>query len=405
MFYSDPQSSDFAIDPITGLVPAWIAYRQSRGELLCHPVPINAHFQDRDLFLSAFTRPYNLENTRDFMRAFPPFDGGDYFTWYARVVGIGQSWLAFFPPSFTLRDGLPCGTYFDGLPFSAQLDVQNLFPSLIAQIIRYKDKGFISSSELAPIVQQSDNGYEILYNLAVHFGHPLLQRFPKTLNEPKQDANCSLAEHLRRWASYLQHQALHGHHYSDRYFMQQLCASLHPALHSTVVQWLEMEVHHFFLEDPLPAFFSPTQIYTLISQRLQHVGRPRLATSSPREFSQSTALVREVVSSEPSDDSIDFIVAAISSSPAARSCFMCGDPNHVVLSCPRFTAARNDPYVRRTLVKMLEGTPASSKRPASSAPRKVNALLDDDSDAVDSDDPDAGAAVKAVTFSDAPDFQ
>jgi hypothetical protein len=383
------------VNPDTGLVPVWLAHRPDRGDVHCHPVPLNIQLQDKELFLSAFDRPFEMTFAKNVLKAFPPYDGGDFLTWHARVVSHLQAWLFYSPPAHTYREDLPLGIWFSDLRLHTKVDVQNVFGSLLAQALRYKGTGLLFHPAMAQIVQQSENGYEMLYQLAVLHGHPLLQAFPTSPVEPRQDDDCTLSALLVLWISHLQHLTLHGIHLSDRYWIQQFCGSLHPSLRSLLYPMLIKEVNHFYIHDPLPLSFGPSKLYSKLHQFFRHMNQSRLATASPREVSRSTQVVRELSVPSPEDD--DLLLAALSSSPAPH-CFMCGSKDHVVLACPQYSNIQSNSFARRLLIRLLSdqlkspGPPKVDRRAPKKAVRAVHQDLHPPSSDSDDDSVSLGPA-------------
>jgi hypothetical protein len=269
-----------------------------------------------------------------------------------------QSWSFYVPPAQTVRDGQPLGIWFNALPSHTKLDVQNVFPSYLASILRSKYTGLLNNTTLTQIVQQHENGYLALYDILVHAGHPLLQAFPSTPIEPRQHGDCNLATYILNWITYCQHQALHGRHLSDRFFLQQFVRHLHPSLHSAISDYLEREVNNIYIHDPMPPSFGPESLFSKLLQRAQHLGRPTLVLQSPRDNSRSASLVREVVVSD-SDDTL--LLAALASTPS-RACFICSSTEHLATTCPQLTTIRKDPFQRRMLLRLLDSS-ASSPSP------------------------------------------
>jgi hypothetical protein len=259
---------------------------------------------------------------------------------------------------------------------------------------------------MAQIVQQSKNGYDMLYQLAVLHGHPLLQAFPKSPTEPRQDDDCNLSALLVLWMSHLQHLALHGIHLSDRYWIQQLCGSLHPSLRSIVYLWLDQQVNQFYINDPLPlSSFGPSKIYSKLHQLFLHMGQSRLATGSPREVSHPAQAIHELSQlSGPSDEDDGLLLAALSSSSVAH-CFLCGgSKDHVVLACPQYANLQTNAFAHRLLICLLSDQLKGSGPPKAGrfAPKKDIRAIHHDLDPLASDSDDDSLSVGAAALPSAP---
>ena len=413
-FNADLQDEHFTVDPITGMLSPWIAPRPDYGVVLCHPVSSSLQFQDKTLFMSAFTRRFEIKTVKHFVHNQPRYDPSESFlSWYSRFVRFYHDYGVYIPPAHTLRDNEPLGVWYDDLPSFIQIDVLNVFAGLLATSLKSKSTGLLSDPAMAQIVQQHEDGYVALYELNVYAGHPHLQTFPALLPEPRQDADCCLATHLTAWQTYLQHKALHGLHLSDRYFLQQFCRSLHPMLQSDIAQWLEQEASRVQVSASLPGSFVPARLFSKILQRVKYRNHDALALKTPRECVKSSQPVRALLTYDSRHDDA-LLVAALSS--GACSCFLCGNPDHLVPTCPRFSAIQADPYARRALARLFTDKQSDTNTPSSgnSQPKRVRAILADD-DAVpgpeDNDRDsgmdtllDSGAAPDSVFPGSGPDF-
>ena len=410
-FYCDPNDFDLMVDHRTGTLSPWYASRPDFGETLCHPVAHNVHFMDRELFLSGFLRPFDSRNQSRFASNFPAFDGGgDAITvtdYYGRVVRYAMNFNVYVPPLHTLRDGVPLGVWFEELPLWVQVETQNSFSGMLAACLKGKSAGLLHHDVLSTIVRQHENGYTALYDIAVYAGHPLLQAYPKSLTEPVQTCDRSLADHLARWLNYIQLTTLHGTHLSDRYFLQQFVGSLHPITRRAFGSFLEESASRFRLDDRLPASFAPDRLLTKLLQRAAHDGCTKLVHQPPRASLAASQAVQALHTGlDPVfwGESAPLEVAALSSAP--RACFLCGDMTHLVTECPRLKIIKGDPFQARQLQRLL--TPAP--KPALKSPRDADSKLirqvgfDDQLDVAPPDDliaddvPDPEPASDPVAF-------
>ena len=383
-YHCDPNDFETIVDDRTGTLLPWYAIRPDFGEVLCHPVANNVHFMDRGLFLSGFLRRFDPKNQSRFTSNFPAFDGGgDAITltdYYGRVVRHAMNYNVYVPPLHTLRDGVPLGVWFEGLPDWVQTEAQNCFSGLLAACLKSKPAGLVNHAVLSTIVRQHENGYAALYDLAIYAGHPLLQAYPKPLVEPVQTTDLSLADHLARWLNYIQLSSLHGIHLSDRYFLQQFVGSLHPLVRRAFGSFLEESAARFYMNDRLPDSFAPDRLLTKILQKATHDSCIKLVHEAPRATLAASQAVRALA--HTGLDSVHWgaptplEVAALSS--ASRACFLCGDANHLVTECSRLKTIQSDPFQTRYLQRLLTPAPAlkaalkPALKPASQLVRQVD---------------------------------
>ena len=398
-WHENPQDPNFRVDPRTGTVPPWRAHRVDYGMVLCHPVSVMWRFQDKELFLSCFRfRQFNVDQRKQIFRAVPPFaENHNFLLWYSRFVSVMMGFGLYVPPAQTMRDGDPLGIWFKDLPIHVQVDVENVFGDVLASLLRYKSTGLLTDPALSQIIHQHDNGYEAIYDLLVHAGHPFLQAFPSLPTEPRQHTDCKLSDYCLDWAVYTLHRALHGEYLSDRYFMQQFLSNMHRSLQAHVREWLEQAVTNTYVHDPLSHTFSPDRLFTKILARVRHLGHEKLALESPRDSSRSTHLVRALTLPAPDDDD-DLLVAAVASS-TARPCFLCAS-DHLLISCPLLADIQKDSFRRKALLRAL-GATAPSSAPAGGS-KQVRAVLDaslsDSALPVASSDDAPGVAAAASDF-------
>jgi Zinc knuckle len=365
---SNPQDGESIVDPDTSLIPPWFATRPDYGEVLYHAVQSTLQFQDKALFLSAFVRHFDVTSVKYVLPGLPTYSPAEPFlTWYSKCGRYLMSYGIYVPPAHTLHANLPLGIWFSDLPYWLQQDVQNTLAGLLITFLKSKYSGLSSDPKLSLLVQHHEDGYLALYDLHVYTGHPQLQAFPIDRHEPRQHADCSLFSHVSSWQTLLHHKALDGLHYSDRFFLQQFCRSLHASLQSDIASWLEHDASRFPMNSRLPNCFAPERLVLTILQRAQFLRNDALALKTPRESARSTHPVRSLTAPLPVDDDPLFLAALAS----VHTCFICGTPDHLAPDCPRFPAIRNDPFARRAILRLFRDDPSPS---GPSRPRPVRAL-------------------------------
>lgn len=364
-YYHDPQALDLVIDNDTGLIPPWFASRPDYGRILNHPVPNEVRFMDRSLYLSGFQRAYEVKNNRYFMGNFPAFSPGSSFTsWHCRIVSYCHPWGIFVPPLQTLRDNDSLGAWFPYLPPWVREAVTHDFDGLLAICLKSKYTGLSSEPAYARIVQLHEGGYQALYDLAVHAGHPMLQTYPTSPREPLQSTDCCLADHILHWMTYVQDMALRGTHLSDRYFLEQFGRSLHVVLRP-FADYLDHGANRFPVGNPLPHSFAPHRLLSKLTQRAHFLRAPKLISDSPRSYATSTQAIRSLTLPSPSPPSLalpssDPLFLAALSSPD-RACFLCASTDHLVPACPRFQAIMENQFARRNLSRLLTSSDNKDK--------------------------------------------
>jgi hypothetical protein len=369
-FYQDPAADELVVNDETGLIAPWYASRPDYGRVLNFPVPNEVRFMDGALFLSGFHSAFDIKNSRYFMGNFPVYTpGGSSFTsWHCRVVTYCHPWGIFIPPLQTLRDNDVLGIWFPRLPPWVQHDTLNVFDGLLAICLKSKHTGLTADLHLARIVQLHEGGYQALYDLAVHAGHPVLQTYPTTPSEPQQAADCCLADHILHWVTYVHDMALRGTHLSDRYFLEQFGRSLHGYLRPTFGPFLEQESNRFRVGDALPHSFAPHRLLAKISQRANFLRRPKLVAESPRANMSSSQAIRALT------ESTDSLFVAALSQPGDRACFLCASTSHLAPECPRFKAIKDNDFARRSLARLLASTDAGAPSPSPHSPHQVRML-------------------------------
>ena len=247
-----------------------------------------------------------------------------------------------------------------------------MFGDVLASLPQYKSTSLIADPALSQIIHQHDNGYDTIYDLLVHAGHPFLQAFLSIPTGPRQHPDCKLSDYCLDWAVYTLHHALHGEYLSNCYFMQQFLLNMHHSLQAHVRKWLEQAVTNTHVHDPLSHTFSPDHLFTKILARVCHLGHEKLALDSPRDSSCLPQLVHALTVPAPDDHDDELLVAAVTSS-TIHPCFLCA-LDHLLISCPLLANIPKDPFSRKALLHAL-GAAALSPTPAGDS-KKVRAVLD-----------------------------
>ena len=373
-WHENPQDLDFRVDPHTGTVRPWYGHHVDYGEVLCHPVSVTWWFQDKELYLSCFQLwPFNVDQWKQLFCTVPPYGETDNFLlWYSHFVSVLMGFGLYVPPAQMVRDGDPLGIWFGDLPAHVQVDVETVFGDIVASILCSKSTGFIVVPALSQIIHQHDNGYDIIYDLLVHAGHPFLQSYPLIPpQEPHQHLDCKVSDYCLEWNVYMLQHALHGEYLSDRFFMQQFLSNMHRSLQTHVHEWLEQAMTNTYIHGHLSHTFSPDRLFMKIIARVHHLGQEHLALDSPRESSRSAHLVRTITVPLADDPDHDLLVAAVTSSTAC-TCFLCAK-DHLLLSCPLLADIQKDSFCRKALLRALAGAGSSSVPGASS--KQVHAVL------------------------------
>jgi hypothetical protein len=358
---------------------------------------------DRSLYLSGFQRAYDVKSNRYFMGNFPAFSPGSSFTsWHCRIVSYCHPWGIFVPPLQTLRDNDCLGAWFPFLPPWVRDAIIHNFDGLLAICLKNKYSGLSSEPDFLRIVQLHKGGYQALYDLAVHAGHPLLQTYPSTPPIPVQSSDCCLADHLIHWLTYVQDMALRGTHLSDRYFLEQFGRSLHVVLRP-LGDYLDQEALRFPVGIMLPHSFAPHRLLSKLTQRAKFLRAPKLISDSPRSYRASILAVRSLTLPSPNPDSSDSLFLAAFSTPD-RACFLCASADHLVPACPRFKAIMENQFARRNLTCLLGSTAAPS---SSQNDKKICWLASEDDAAInavlESNDPGEDILPGSASPVDLPD--
>ena len=208
-------------------------------------------------------------------------ENNNFLLWYSWFVSVMMGFCLYVPPAQTMHDDDLLGAWFPNLLVHVQLDVKNVFGDVLVSLLRYKSTGLILDPALSQIVHQHDNGYEAIYDLLVHVGHPSLQAYPLLPIKPHQLLDSKLFDYCLAWNVYTLQQALHGEYLSDQYFMQQFLSNMHHSLQAHVHEWLKQAVANMFIHDPLSHTFSPDCLFMKILKCVWHLGQEKLALDSP----------------------------------------------------------------------------------------------------------------------------
>jgi hypothetical protein len=360
-FRVDNTSVDMAINQYSGTISPWIATRPDYNTIICHALPLNLRQHDKAVFLSAFGRsPFDSNAIKEFLRNFPVFPAtGDpqylLLPYFTRVVSYCTNFGVYVPPSHTLSSGDILGRWFIELPRGVQFLVQNSFAGFLAQAFQNKHTGLLSHPSVRAVLQsQDDDGYLMYYQMHVLANHPLLLSYPSQDVEPRQSADMTIGVYLQRWLHYVHIQLLHGVFVSDRYYLLQLVANLYPSFRDSLGRLLSSDALEKVsdINRALPNSFAPDQIHIKLVELARHAGRPQLIIKTPRELHRPTREIRELnVDPEAGFRHMMAQVSAPTTGYGPRRCFFCGKEDCTLLTCKTATAAKNDSFVRRSLVK------------------------------------------------------
>lgn len=387
-FCVDPNDeADLQIDPATASIRPWTAIRPDYGIITNHPVRIDVHYMDHALFLATFTQHFDSIRNKYFIAGFPIFAAEntirDFTAWHGRLVSHCMQYGVYLPPLHTLRYDQPLGIWFPELPPWTRRDVQNVFPNMLATSLRSKTVGLLAHKDFASLLHHGDNGYRILYNLAVCAGHPLLQTYPVTWNEPTQTADLSIPEYLGAWEQYLHYCIAAGKHLSDRYFLLQVSGNLHDSLRNTLGIYLDTEVSRFegrtSHHHALPSSFAPDQIVVKLLQHANHLRRPDLVSQSPRDRRRATLPVHSLehaggwTEDTPTiyNDSVNLYDIHALVGPTARKCFFCQSSAHLAPECPNLKLITANSMACRMIKNLLTPNNSPSTPNTSSTTKQV----------------------------------
>ena len=233
-FTVDPRDFDQVIDPMTESIGPWLAARPDFGMTVNHAIKFISPFVHKGSFLKSFTKPFDHKMIKEFKIGFPSIgastERSSSFEYYNRVVTHCQAFSLFVPPPITLRPGNILGTWFKHLPSYCRHDCLTHAPQLLTSCFRYKGSGLLQHPWLKGVVQTTDDGYSILYQLAVLAGHPLLQSNPYERSEPCQTSDLSVVMYIQAWIEFLNFQALGGRVYNERYYLMRFLNGLHASV-------------------------------------------------------------------------------------------------------------------------------------------------------------------------------
>jgi hypothetical protein len=354
--------------------------------------------------------------------AFHPFpkhgSTTQFFDYHGRVVQYAQSWGIFVPPLHTLRDDDPLGIWFTDLPIHVQHACMNQHHSVLGTCLKSSSTNLMLDPLFSSILTSYSDGYGMLLALATVCGHPLLQQYPSTAAEPRQNNDNSIATYVTLWVHYLNLRLLDGCVLSDRYFMQQFLRGLHPVFHQDFVTDCESKIAQFPIGHKLPASYTPNRILLRFQQRAQHLRRKDLIHKTARELTTRTPHIREIQTAptEPDTESFDAFIHALERGSRSSACYLCGDTDHPVRNCPKLASIQSNPAAQSAIVRLLGGQtgPARPRRvvAAINALTSLDAsdsehsspLVDDSPDATDPADDDPVDDTDPVTPAPESDF-
>jgi hypothetical protein len=394
MIHLDPAT--VLIDPSTSLIFPWRASRPFYGVVPCFPAPVDLHLFDEEYFFSCLAighgaLDYKLQKA--FATHFPNYVSGESLLGFlARVVEHGLHYKFFVPPVQKLQVGHPLGVWTRKIPPVVLQSIELVSRSLLASCYKSKYTNLTSVPEFEAIVEKHHDGYDCHLELASFAGVPCLTEFTQPLNQPIQRQDNSLASHGRAFQQYLQHLAMNGVYWSDRYFFDQFMLSLHPSVRAFFYPVLSTRASAFPMSHPLPPIYGPIQITSHMLEYARSVNKMSYVTESPRSLTRSQVpqLVREITTAltSPVHDSL---VAAVDAA-RVRTCYICEKPDHLAQDCPLLLRLADDAARQRIVRRFAPPGPRralgreSRPRPAA-AIRAIEApFADRDASIYDADE-------------------
>jgi hypothetical protein len=410
------------INSSTGTILPWQAYRPRYGLVVNHAVPLTLHELDKTRFMSHFhSTVFDPKHLRIFQDGFPKLPSGStrkaLLGYYSKIVQYCCLYGIYVPPLHTLVSGNIMGLWFFELPALTQSSVSTTFPSLLLNCLLNSKTNIVNNDDFGVLLRHIQNGYALMYNLAVVGGHPTLLDHPSTPRIPHQFDTDTLADYMVNWQHYLYLRILSGVYLSDRYFLVQFIQGLHRSF-LLVRQYLDSVMAPYngphTIHEPIPAALTPERLLLSLDEYATSIHKPRLCTRSARaalalgssgylpghrdgrdtrDKSSTQLALRELSGSLPAPDSdpdplstdeMDTLfVHAVTQRPSG--CFFCQADSHAVRECPKFASLQKNPFGLRLLRRVLD----HALRPASDTPTSAIRQLESSLDSGEGSPPSA----------------
>jgi hypothetical protein len=252
--------------------------------------------------------------------------------------------------------------WFWSLPEHVQETVQTTYGAFLASNLKDKQVGLTSDPTLNALMSQYVDGYDILYTLAHHAGHPLLHKNPMLEDEPEQAADCPLALYCTKWQHFLQHAIVTSHHYSERFFLQCFIGKMHIKVHDVLGKELKSKICDYQINRRLPMSYAPDNLLQVLTAIADYRRCRGMITQSPHDYGASTRPITgnliQPVHALTNEEVIEQIIARLSA-PAQRACYLCGSTDQLVPGCPRIQLLRDNPAALASMLCHLPAAPAA----------------------------------------------
>jgi len=253
------------IRPSTGTILPWQAFRPHYGLIVNHAIPLTLHELDKTRFLSHFrSTVFDPKLLRNFQDGFPKLPSGSsckyLLAYYSKIVQYCCLYGVYVPPLYTLIPDNIMGSWYPDLPAVTQDFIATTFPSLLLNFLLNSKTNLHNNDEFGVLLRYAQNGYGLLYNLAVIGGHPTLLDHPYTSTLPHQQDTDTIADYLVSWQHFIYLRVLSGVYISDRYFLLQFTKGLHRGF-SILSQYLDNTMAPFndpqLINDPILSALTP----------------------------------------------------------------------------------------------------------------------------------------------------
>ena len=281
------------IDPTFGTVPPWRARRHGYGVIVNYPAHLPMSVLDYDQFMLNFMHGPLFDSNRahkDFLYGFPTYQGDNddrqLLRYHVMVVEYCLSFKVYVPPLHTYDEAQYMGVWYNQLPERTRAQCQH-FNGLLYQVLKAKHVRISHHYTIASIINASNSGYMILYQMAAIGGHPKLNDIPPTLSIPRQAESDTLSAYSNKWLYYLTISLLDGVVLSDRYYFYLFMKGMHGAL-SQLRSHLRDEELRFRTDSSinrrLPRDYAPDYILAALTRKSKSLGCSATVTMAPREL-------------------------------------------------------------------------------------------------------------------------